>query len=80
MKRFVLLDTAAIPGTKGALNLFEYGEDFVIKIAGGKVSTLAGNSIIDPCSPNIAGRAQEGNKDGPVSTNVPHSTTFAAWK
>ena len=35
MKRFVLLDTAPIPGTNGALNLFEYGEDFVIKIAGG---------------------------------------------
>ena len=36
----------------------------LIKIAGGKVSTLAGNSVIDPCSSNIAGRAQEGNKDG----------------
>lgn len=35
MKRFVLLDTAPIPGTGGALCLFEYGEDFVIKIAGG---------------------------------------------
>lgn len=35
MKRFVLLDTAPIPGTDGALNLFEYGENFVIKIAGG---------------------------------------------
>ncbi|MEH6366788.1 MAG: hypothetical protein V7764_11010 [Pseudomonas marincola] len=35
MKRFVLLDTAEIPGTQGALCLFEYGDDFVIKIAGG---------------------------------------------
>ncbi|OEC34998.1 Spermine/spermidine synthase [Pseudomonas cuatrocienegasensis] len=35
MKRFVLLDTAPIPGTDSALCLFEYGEDFVIKIAGG---------------------------------------------
>ena len=35
MKRFVLLDTAPIPGANGALNLFEHGEDFVIKIAGG---------------------------------------------
>lgn len=35
MKRFVLLDTAQIPGGSGALCLFEYGEDFVIKIAGG---------------------------------------------
>jgi hypothetical protein len=36
----------------------------VIKIANGQVSTLAGNSIIDPCSQNIGGRAQEGYKDG----------------
>lgn len=35
MKRFVLLDTAQIPEGAGALCLFEYGEDFVIKIAGG---------------------------------------------
>ncbi|MEP6820601.1 MAG: hypothetical protein ABJA18_13785 [bacterium] len=25
------------------------------------VSTLAGNGIMDPCSQNIGGRAQEGN-------------------
>jgi spermidine synthase len=35
MKRFVLFDTAPIPDGSGALCLFEYGEDFVIKIAGG---------------------------------------------
>lgn len=35
MKRFVLLDTAPIPDNGGALCLFEYGEDFVIKIQGG---------------------------------------------
>lgn len=35
MKRFVLLDTAPIPHGDSALCLFEYGEDFVIKIAGG---------------------------------------------
>jgi NHL repeat len=40
----------------------------VIKVAGGRVSTLAGNSIIDPCSQNIAGLAQEGNKDGNALT------------
>ena len=38
------------------------------KIAGGKVSTLAGNGIIDPCSQNIGGRAQEGNRDGKALT------------
>ncbi|MFT5782311.1 MAG: hypothetical protein ACI9EB_001698, partial [Pseudomonas sp.] len=35
MKRFVLLDTAPIPNNGGALCLFEYGEDFVIKIQSG---------------------------------------------
>lgn len=40
----------------------------LIKISGGKVTTLAGNGIIDPCSQNIGGRAQEGYKDGPART------------
>jgi NHL repeat-containing protein len=40
----------------------------VIRIANGKVSTLAGNSIIDPCSQNIGGRAQEGYQDGKATT------------
>jgi hypothetical protein len=40
----------------------------ITKIANGKVITLAGNSIIDPCSQNIGGRAQEGYKDGKALT------------
>jgi hypothetical protein len=40
----------------------------IIRVAGGKVSTLAGNSVIDPCSQNIGGRAQEGDKDGKALT------------
>jgi hypothetical protein len=40
----------------------------VIKVANGSVSTLAGNNIIDPCAQNIAGRAQEGYKDGKALT------------
>ena len=40
----------------------------VIKVANGKVSTLAGNNIIDPCAQNIGGRAQEGYKDGSALT------------
>ncbi|SDS59519.1 Spermine/spermidine synthase [Halopseudomonas sabulinigri] len=40
MKRFILLDTAPIPGTADALCLFEYGDDFVIKIQGGKGGQL----------------------------------------
>lgn len=51
----------------------------VIKVANGKVSTLAGNNIIDPCSQNIAGRAQEGYQDGKASTalfNVPTGIAY----
>ncbi len=40
MKRFVLIDTAEIPDNGGALCLFEYGEDFVIKIKGGNGNQL----------------------------------------
>ncbi len=42
------------------------------KIAGGKVSTLAGNNIIEPCYANIGGRAQEGYKDGKALTALFH--------
>lgn len=40
MKRFVLLDTAEIPDNGGALCLFEYGDDFVIKLDGGRGGQL----------------------------------------
>ncbi|MGV8842514.1 MAG: spermidine synthase [Pseudomonas sp.] len=40
MKRFVLLETVPIPDTERALCLFAYGEDFVIKIAGGDGNQL----------------------------------------
>lgn len=40
MKRFELLDTAPIPGDGGALCLFSYGDDFVIKIQGGSGNQL----------------------------------------
>lgn len=36
----------------------------IIKIASGKVSTLAGSGTIDSCSRNIGGWAQAGDKDG----------------
>jgi len=40
MKRYVLLDTALIFNNGGALCLFEYGEDYVIKIEGGRGGQL----------------------------------------
>jgi hypothetical protein len=39
-----------------------------MKISNGKVATIAGGNIIDPCSQNIAGRSQEGNRDGRALT------------
>ncbi len=51
----------------------------VIKIAGGKVSTLAGGNIIQSCSHNIAGRAEEGYKDGKALTalfNMPKGMAY----
>ncbi len=36
----------------------------ISKVANGKVTTLAGNNPIDPCSQNIGGSAREGHKDG----------------
>ena len=40
----------------------------IIKIANGKVSTVAGNNKIQPCSANIGGRAEDGHKDGNALT------------
>jgi spermidine synthase len=40
MKRYLLLDTAPIPNNGGDLCLFEYGEDFVIKLANGRGGQL----------------------------------------
>lgn len=64
MKRFVLLDTAPIPNNGGALCLFEYGEDFVIKLEGGKGGQLMNTRMhgsedalaVIPCK-RIAARA-----------------------
>ena len=57
-----------ITSKKGEIIFTDQRLHRVIKVANGKVSTLAGNNIIDPCSQNIAGRAQEGYKDGKALT------------
>jgi hypothetical protein len=53
-----------ISDKKGGLVYSDLRNHRITKIANGKVTTLAGNNIIDPCSQNIGGRAQEGHKDG----------------
>ena len=40
----------------------------IIKIAGKQVTTIAGNSIIQPNSVNMGGRSKEGYKDGKALT------------
>lgn len=57
-----------ITNKKGEILFADQRMHRIIRVAGGKVSTLAGNNIIDPCSQNIGGRAQEGNLDGKALT------------
>ena len=59
---------ATIPNNAAEILFTDARINRVVKIANGKVSTLAGGNIIDPCSQNIAGRSQEGNRDGRAST------------
>lgn len=76
---FVDPASAIITNKKGEILFTDIRLHRIIKIAGGKVSTLAGNNIIDSCSQNIAGRAQEGNKDGKALTalfNFPKGIAF----
>lgn len=57
-----------ITSKKGEIVFADQRVHRIIRIANGQVSTLAGNNIIDPCSQNIGGRAQEGYKDGKALT------------
>ena len=57
-----------IVNKKGEILLTDQRINRVIKIADGRVSTLAGGNIIDPCSQNIGGRSQEGYQDGKALT------------
>ncbi len=64
---------------KGEILLTDQRLHRVIKIAGGKVTTLAGGNTIQSCSHNIAGRAEEGNKDGRALTalfNMPKGIAY----
>ena len=68
-----------IVNKKGEILVADQRINRIIKIAGGKVSTLAGGNIIDPCSQNIAGRSQEGNRDGKAFTalfNFPRGMAY----
>jgi hypothetical protein len=51
----------------------------VMNIADGRVATIAGGNIIDPCSQNIAGRSQEGNRDGKALTALFHMPKGMAY-
>ncbi|MFZ9387762.1 MAG: hypothetical protein ACO25B_07755 [Chitinophagaceae bacterium] len=52
----------------------------IIKVANNKVTTVAGNSLIQPCGSNMAGRSKEGYKDGAALTalfNFPEKVQLA---
>ena len=65
MKRHLLLDTAPIPNTGEALCLFEYGDDFVIKLQSGKGGQLMNtrmhgseDALAELACRQLAGRSQ----------------------
>ena len=68
-----------ITSSKGEILFTDQRINRIIKIAGGRVSTLAGGNIIDPCSQNIGGRSQEGNRDGKALTALFHFPNGMAY-
>ena len=53
-----------IVNKKGEILVADQRINRIIKIADGRMSTLAGGNIIDDCSGNIAGSSENGNRDG----------------
>lgn len=76
---FVDPASAIITNNKGEILFTDQRINRIIKIANGKVSMLAGANIIDPCSQNIAGRSQEGNRDGNALTALFHFPNGMAY-
>jgi hypothetical protein len=70
---------AIITNKSGEILFTDARVNRIIKIADGKVSTVAGGNIIDPCSQNIAGRSQEGNRDGKALTALFNGTKGIAY-
>jgi len=50
--------------SRGELFFADERMNRIIKVAGNQVSTVAGNSRIQPCGSNMAGRSEEGYRDG----------------
>jgi hypothetical protein len=57
-----------IVNKKGEILVSDQRINRIIKIADGRMSTLAGGNIIDDCSGNIAGSSESGNRDGKALT------------
>jgi hypothetical protein len=65
---------------KGELLFADERMNRIIKVADGKVTTVAGSSLIQPCGSNIGGRSKEGYKDGPALSalfNFPEKVRLA---
>lgn len=76
---FVDPANALVVDRSGAILFTDQRINRIIRIAGGKVSTLAGGNIIDPCSQNIGGRSQEGNRDGKALSALFHTPHGLAY-
>jgi len=57
-----------IVSKKGEIIVSDQRINRIIKIADGRMSTLAGGNIINNCSANIAGSSENGNRDGKALT------------
>lgn len=59
---------AVIVNKKGEILVSDQRINRIMKIADGRVSTLAGGNVILPCNANIAGSSDNGHKDGKALT------------
>jgi hypothetical protein len=59
---------AIVVNKKGEILVADQRINRIIKIADGRMSTLAGGNIINDCSANIAGSSENGNRDGKALT------------
>lgn len=65
---------------KGELFFADERMNRIIKVANNTVTTVAGNSLIQPCGSNMGGRSKEGYKDGKALTalfNFPEKVQLA---
>lgn len=66
--------------SKGDLFFADERMNRIIRLSGGRISTVAGSSLIQPCGSNMGGRSKEGYRDGKAMTalfNFPEKVRLA---